>query len=183
VPITPEKLAGNWLVEMKMGDRKVEGSLHFALTAGVLVGTFTRSDGAEQELKDIELKGNEVAWDVEAGGGKQHSRATVDGTSMKGSVKRSSARRRSGQRGGGSGGDTADGDRPAEPSDGGAPPEGGGSGGSYGGRHGGGRRGGSGGGRGSGSSDITFVAYKSVPPVEVPAAPAAAPAPSPTPAH
>ena len=182
VPLTPAMLAGNWLVEMKMGTRTVEGSLHFALTSGVLVGTFTRSDGAEQELKDITIKGNEVAWDIEAGGGKQHSRGTVDGTSMKGTVKRSGARR-GGQRGGGGSpdGETGDGDRPSNPSDGGAPPEGSGGGGSYGGRHGGGRRGGGGGGRGgSGSSEITFVAYKSVPPVEVTGTP---PTASPTPAH
>jgi hypothetical protein len=175
-------LAGNWLVEMKMGTRTVEGSLHFALTSGVLVGTFTRSDGTEQELKDVEIKGNEVAWDVEGGGGKQHSRATVDGTSMKGTVKRSSARR-GGQRGGSGGGnpdgETGEGDRPANP-DGGAPPEGSSGGGSYGGRHGGGGRRGGGGGRGgSGSSEVTFVAYKSVPPVEVTGTPpAAAPTPS-----
>src|SRR4051812_38133391 len=103
VAVTPAMLAGNWLVDMKMGTRTVEGSLHFALTSGILVGTFTRSDGTEQELKDVEIKGNEVAWDIEAGGGKQHSRATVDGTSMKGTVKRSSARR-GGKRAGGGGG-------------------------------------------------------------------------------
>ena len=177
-------LAGNWLVQMKMGTRTVEGSLHFALTSGVLVGTFTHSDGTEQELKDVEIKGNEVAWDIESGGGKQHSRGTVDGTSMKGTVKRSSARR-GGQRGGGGGGnpdgETGDGDHPTNPSDGGAPPEGSSGGGSYGGRHGGGGRRGGGGGRGgSGSSEITFVAYKSVPPVEVTGAP---PAAAPTPGH
>ena len=85
---------------MKVGGRSVEGSLHFAVVSGVLTGTFTRSDGNEQELKNIEIKENAVAWDVEGGGGKQHAKATVEGSSMKGTLKRSGGGR--GGRGGGS---------------------------------------------------------------------------------
>ena len=163
-PVTPAMLAGNWLFEMKMGGRSVEGSLHFAVTSGVLAGTFTRSDGNEQELKNIEIKNNSVAWDVEGGGGKQHAKATVEGYSMKGTLKRSGGGR--GGRGGGSpGGETG------ESGNSDAPRESGG--GRRGGRGGGGRRGG-----GGTTTEITFIAYKSVPPVET-GAPAATPTPGP----
>ena len=167
VPVTPALLAGNWLFEMKMGGRSVEGSLHFAVTSGVLVGTFTRSDGNEQELKNIEIKENAVSWDVEGGGGKQHAKATVAGSSMKGTLKRSGGGR--GGRGGGSpDGEPGDSGNSDTPRDGGSAPSGGGR---RGGRGGGGRRGGAG-----GTGEITFIAYKSVPPVET-GAPAATPTP------
>jgi hypothetical protein len=162
VPVTPAMLAGNWLFEMKIGGRSVEGSLHFAVTSGVLVGTFTRSDGNEQELKNIEIKDNGVSWDVEGGGGKQHAKATVDGSSMKGTLKRSGGGR------GGRGGGSPDGET-GESGNSDAPRQGGG--GRRGGRGGGGRRGG-----GGGTTEITFSAYKSVPPVET-GAPAATPTP------
>ncbi|HEY6147206.1 MAG TPA: hypothetical protein VIZ69_05890 [Thermoanaerobaculia bacterium] len=167
--VTPAMLAGNWLFEMKVGGRSVEGSLHFAVAWGVLAGTFTRSDGNEQELKNIEIKGNQVAWDIEGTGGKQHAKGTVDGSSMKGTVKRTGGR---GGRGGGGNPDGEAGDPGGSdtPRDGGGTPSGGG--GRRGGRGGGGRRGG-----GGGTSEITFIAYKSVPPVET-----GAPAPTPTPA-
>jgi hypothetical protein len=155
-------LAGNWLFEMKVGGRSVEGSLHFAVTSGVLAGTFTRSDGNEQELKNIEIKDNIVAWDVEGGAGKQHAKAAVDGSSMKGTLKRSGGGR------GGRGGGSPDGET-GESGNSDAPREGGG--GRRGGRGGGGRRGG-----GGGTGEITFIAYKSVPPVET-GAPAATPTP------
>jgi len=164
-PVTPAMLAGNWLFEMKMGGRSVEGSLHFGVTSGVLVGTFTRSDGNEQELKNIEIKENVVTWDVEGGGGgKQHAKATVEGSSMKGTLKRSGGGR------GGRGGGNPDGET-GESGDSAPPREGGG--GRRGGRGGGGRRGGRG-----GTTEIAFIAYKSVPPVET-TAPPATPTPPP----
>ncbi|MDQ6894731.1 MAG: hypothetical protein M3167_18910 [Acidobacteriota bacterium] len=155
-PVTPAMLAGNWLFEVKMGGRSVEGSLHFAVTSGVLAGTFTRSDGNEQELKNIEIKENVVAWDVEGGGGKQHAKATVDGSSMKGTLKHSGGGR------GGKGGSSPNGETGDSGGDSaGAPSGGGGRRGGGGGRGGGGRRGG-----GGGTTEVTFIAYKSVPPVE-----------------
>jgi hypothetical protein len=167
VPVTPAMLAGNWLFEMKVGGKSVEGSLHFAVTSGVLAGTFTRSDGNEQELKNIEIKGNDVAWDVEGGSGKQHAKAKVEGSSMKGTLKRSGGGR------GGRGGGSPDGETGDSGNDGGGTPSGGG------GRRGG--RGGGGGGRrggGGGTTEITFIAYKSVPPVET-GAPLVTPTPAP----
>ena len=167
--VTPAALAGNWLFEMKAGGRSVEGSLHFAVVAGVLTGTFTRSDGHEQELRDIEIKGNEVAWDAEGAGGKQHARATVEGSSMKGTIQRSGGSR-GGRRGGGATPQGEGGDRGSDAPDDSPPPGGTGRGGGWGGR-GRGRRG-----PGGAAAEITFVAYKTVAPVET-----NVPAPTPTP--
>ena len=167
--VTQEDLAGNWYVEMKLGSRSVEGSLHFSIVSGVLAGSFTRGDGSEQELKNIKISGDEVSWDAEGTGGSQHAKGKVDGSSMKGTMKRAAARRSAS-----GSGDTPEGDGDSTP-----PPSGGGysGGGRRGGGGGGGRRGG-GGGRG-GSSEVTFTAYKSgEPPTGTPAA-VASPTPAP----
>jgi hypothetical protein len=169
--VTPEDLAGSWYVEMKFGTRSVEGSLHFSIVSGVLAGSFTRGDGAEQELKNIKISGDEVSWDAEGSGASQHAKGKIDGSSMKGTMKRVAVRRGSDGRGASGSGDSPEGEGDSPPPSGGGYAGGGGRRGGGGGRRGGGGRGGS-------SSEITFTAYKSgAAPAGTP--PAAPPSPSP----
>jgi hypothetical protein len=161
--VPPEALAGNWLLEVKMGSRTLEGGLHFANSKGVLVGSWTSADGNEYELKKISISGDQISWDVDGPSGSQHATGKIDGLSMKGTMKRAA-----GRRGDGSADPSGQGDSTGsgEPSRGGA--AGGRSGGGRGGR---GRRGGSGG----GGAGITWSAWKTL-------APAGESAPPPTPA-
>lgn len=153
--VSPQALVGNWLFEMKVGGRSIEGSLHFSVAGGILAGSLTSSEGGERELKNLEIKDDRVSWDMEGPGGPEHATGTVEGSSMKGTMKRTAARRGEG------------GDRSAPP------PAGGGMGRTGGGGRGGGR--GRSGGRDS--SEITWSAFKSVPPVET-GAPSATPTPA-----
>ena len=174
--VSPDALAGNWLLELKVGSRTLEGGLHFANTNGVLVGTWTSAEGDEYELKKISISGDEISWDVDGPSGSRHASGKIDGLSMKGTMKR--AARKRGDRDASA--DPPDRDPAGDSTE--PPPDaasGGRTGGGRGGRRGGGRRGGSSGGEG-----ITWSAYKTM---EAPAAPAPEtesaprPAPAPTP--
>ena len=174
--VSPDALAGNWLLELKVGSRTLEGGLHFANTNGVLVGTWTSAEGDEYELKKISISGDEISWDVDGPSGRRHASGKIDGLSMKGTMKR--AARKRGDRDASA--DPPDRDPAGDSTE--PPPDaasGGRTGGGRGGRRGGGRRGGSSGGEG-----ITWSAYKTM---EAPAAPAPEnesaprPAPAPTP--
>ncbi|MEO8191219.1 MAG: hypothetical protein ABI682_12835 [Acidobacteriota bacterium] len=154
-----EALAGYWLFEMKTGGRTIEGSLHFQVEKGMLVGTFTGHDGNERELSNLTLKADAVAWDFEGAAGRQHADGKIDGSSMKGRMKRAARSRNGGETPGT--GDTADTPDPQDRPRGSGESGGGGRGG--GGRRGGG--GGRGGRRGSGGGsravDVTWSAYRS----------------------
>ena len=163
--VPPEALAGNWLLEVKMGSRTLEGGLHFANSKGDLVGSWTSAEGNEYELKKISIAGNEISWDVDGPSGSQHASGKIDGLSMKGTMKRAAGRQggRDGSAGPSGQGDAAGGS--------GERPRGGGGGGrSGGGRGGRGRAGGSGGG-----AETTWSAWKTL-------TPAGESVPSPTPA-
>lgn len=147
-PLTPEAIVGTWLFAMKMGDRSIEGRLHFTAEAGVPAGSLTGSDGNERELSNIKIEGDRISWDIAGQRVTQHAEGTVSGSSMKGTIKT----KMTGGRGGGRGRDT-DGDS----DDGARPPSGGG------GYRGGGRgRGRSG--SGGGAREITWSAFKTVAP-------------------
>lgn len=165
VPVSA--LVGNWLFEIKMGSRTVEGSLHFTNGNGVVAGTWTSAEGNEYELKDIRIKGNVVSWTGDGPGGTQAASGTIDGTSMKGTMKRA-ARRRNGDGSSGSSGSSGGSDDAPPPSDGDTTPRGGG-------RRGGGRGSGR---RGGSTSTVTWSAFKSV----GESGESKAPSPSPTPA-
>ncbi len=136
--VPPKALVGNWLLEVKIGSRNVEGGLHFANSNGVLVGTETSAEGNEFELKKISIAGDRVSWDVDGSAGSQYVTGKIDGLSMKGAPA---------EEGGGR-------DRSAGASDDPSP------GGSPGGRSGGGRAGHGRGrsGSGGGSAEITWSA-------------------------
>lgn len=142
--VKPEALAGNWLFEMKVGGRSVEGSIHFTVVAGVLAGSLTHSDGNERELSNIKLDGDRISWDLGGERAGQHAEGTIAGGSMKGTMKWKRSAGGRGSRGHGSDEDSEE-----------APPP---AGGFRGGRGRGGGRGGSGG----RSSEITWTAYKTV---------------------
>jgi hypothetical protein len=167
--VSPEALAGNWLLEVKVGSRTLEGGLHFANSKGVLAGTWTSADGNEYELKKISIDGDQISWDVDGPSGSQHATGKIDGLAMKGTMKR--AARRRGDRSG-----SADGSGQGDPTgDSGEPPRdgatGGRSGGGRGGRGGGGRRGGTG-----AATGITWSAWKTMPPAGESAPPPPPPA-------
>ena len=151
--VKPEAIVGYWLVETRVGEQSIEGKLHFTYEGGILAGSLTGPDGNSQELTDIVIDGSKISWDA----GNLHSEGTVDGMSMKGKSKRVARRRQEGESDGDSGS-----------SGGGSPVRGGGG---RGGRMGG-RRGG-----GGAAREITWSAYKTVPPSESPAIP---PAPTPS---
>ncbi len=163
VPVSA--LVGNWLFEIEMGTRTVEGSLHFTNANGVVAGTWTSAEGNEYELKDIRIQGNVISWTGDGPAGSQVASGTIDGTSMKGTMKRA-ARRGSGDGSTGSSGSGSRGgsDDAAPAPDGDAVSRGGGR------RGGGGGRGG--GRRASANSKVTWSAYKSAP-----ESPAASPTP------
>ena len=134
---------------VERGGRSVEGWLHFALNSGILVGSLTGADNNPREISKITLKGDKISWLVESDFGNESYEGTLKGSSMEGTLKVS---RGGGRRGGGSEGQQ------------GSPGRAGG------GRRGGGGRGGGGGGGAAGQ--VTWRAFRSVPP---------APSPSPEP--
>jgi hypothetical protein len=148
------RISGDWQLAVERGGRSVEGWLHFALNAGILVGSLTGADNNPREISKITLKGDKISWLVESDSGKESYEGTLKGSSMEGTLKVS--RGGGGRRGGGSEGQE------------GSP-----------GRAGGGRRGGggrSGGGGGGTTGQITWRAFRSVP-----SAPAPSPEPARTP--
>jgi len=149
--VSPDALAGNWLLAVQLGGRTVEGSLHFSVIHGVLAGTWTSADGREFELSKIAIDGDGVSWESDGPAGRMAASGKIDGSSMKGTMKRVAR---------------AKGDSGSAGSN--PPPDGetAGNGDSTGGGGRGGRgRGGRGGrGRGgSGASTVTWTAFKSIP--------------------
>ena len=140
------RISGDWQIAVERGGRSIEGWLHFALNSGILVGSLTGADNNPREISKISMKGDRISWLVDSDSGKESYEGTLKGSSMEGTLRVS--------RGGGGGG-------------------GGSSGRSGGGRRGGGGRGGGGGGGGGGSGQVTWRAFRSVPP-------ALAPSPEPT---
>ena len=172
--VKPDEIVGNWLLAVQMGNRTIEGSLHFSVERGVLAGTWTSADGREFELSKIAIDGDGVSWESDGPAGRMRASGKVDGSSMKGTMKRAPRSRDSA---GGSAGSSGSGSADGSGSSGAPPPSDGDSSGSSG-RGGRGRMGGRGGrgGRGGSSGNVTFTAYKSAPPLEAPV-----PAPTPTP--
>ena len=147
---TAARIAGDWQVAVERGGQSVEGWLHFALNSGILVGSLTGADNNPREVSKITLRGDKISWTVQGDTVKESYSGTLKGSSMEGTL--TISRGGGGRRGGGSEGQE------------------GSSGRSGGGRRGGGRRGGGGGGGSSGQ--VTWRAFRSVPP---------APSPSPEP--
>jgi hypothetical protein len=146
---TAARISGDWQMAVERGGQSVESWVHFALNSGILVGSLTGADNNPREVSKITLRGDKISWVVQGDTVKESYSGTLKGSSMEGTL--SVSRGGGGSRGGGSGQDSS-------------------SGRSGGGRRGGGRRGGGGG--GGSSSQITWRAFRSVPP---------APAPSPEP--
>jgi len=147
---TAARISGDWQVAVERGGQSVEAWLHFALNSGILVGSLTGADNNPREISKITLRGDKISWVVQSDTAKESYSGTLKGSSMEGTL--TVSRGGGGRRGGGSEGQE------------------GSSGRSGGGRRGGGRRGGGGGGGSSGQ--VTWRAFRSVPP---------APAPSPEP--
>jgi uncharacterized membrane protein YgcG len=144
VPISPQQLAGDWLVETKIRGEAAEERLHFALINGILAGSVIGPDGNAQELSKLEIDKDKLSWNVESDSQTERIEATVEGTSMKGTIKVERHRNQEDESGSGR-------------SSGGSPWGG------RGGARGGGRFGGHGGGgwHGRSSNDkIKFTAYK-----------------------
>ncbi len=148
------RISGDWQVAIERGGHSTEGWLHFALSAGELVGSLTGPDNNPHEISKIVLKGDKISWRIENEFAKETYEGKLKGSSMEGTMRVS---RSGGRPGGGPEGEEGSGGRS----------------GGYGGRRGGGGRGG--GGRGSGAaSQITWRAFRSVQQITP------APAPEPT---
>ena len=151
--VAPEALAGDWMLETRVGDQSREGKLHFSVTGGVLAGSVFDADGNSREMKNITLNDGKIAWEA----GSQKFEGTAGSLAMKGTVGRAARKGRQGGQGsqGGQGGDE-EGESGSSGSSSGH-----GGGGGYGrgghGSHGGGRGGG-----GSSAQKVTWSAYKSV---------------------
>jgi hypothetical protein len=151
---TAARISGDWQVAVERGGQSVESWLHFGLNSGVLVGSLTGADNNPREISKITLRGDKISWIVQGDTVKESYAGTLKGSSMEGTLTVS--------RGGG-------GTRRGGGSDG----QEGSSGRSGGGRRGGGGRGGGrGGGGGGAAGQVTWRAFRSVPP---------APSPSPEP--
>jgi len=153
---TAARISGDWQIAVERGGQTSEGWLHFALSAGILVGSLTGDDKNPREISKITLKGDKISWRIEGDAVRETYEGTLEGSSMKGTLKRS---RGGSRRGGGSEG---------EEGSSGSGRGGGGSGGRRGGRGGGG--GGRGGGGGGSTGAVTWRAFRSVPPATVPSA-------------
>ena len=141
---TAARISGDWQVAVERGGQTIEGWLHFALNSGILVGSLTGADNNPREISKITLRGDKISWIVESDSRKESYSGTLKGSSMEGTL--SVSRGGGGRRGGDSGGQE------------------GSSGRSGGGRRGGGGRGGRGGGGGGTSGQVTWRAFRSVPP-------------------
>ena len=140
---TASRISGDWQVAVERGGQAIEGWLHFALNAGVLVGSLTGADNNPREISKITLRGDKISWLVESDSRRESYSGTLKGSSMEGTL--TVSRGGGGRRGGGSDGQE------------------GSSGRSGGGRRGGGR-GGRGGGGGGAPSPVPWRAFRSVPP-------------------
>lgn len=145
--VAPEALAGDWMLETRVGDQSREGKLHFSVTGAVLAGSVFDADGNSHEMENITLKDGKISWQA----GSQKFEGTAGSIAMKGTVSRAARQGRQGREGGDEEGESGSG----------ASSSGRGGGGGY----GRGGHGGHGGGRGGGSSapKVTWSAYKSVP--------------------
>jgi len=150
------RISGDWQFAIDRGGRTAEGWLHFASSAGELVGSLTGPDNTPREISKITLKGDKISWQIAGESRTEHYEGTLKGASMDGTLKIS--RGGGGRRGGGAEGEEGSGSGRT-----GGPPGGG-----YGGRRGGG---GGGGGRGgaAGSGQVNWRAFRSVQATPVPA--------------
>jgi hypothetical protein len=69
LPATPDpagakKLSGDWVFAMKVGDRDVDGKLHFTDDGGAVAGSFTATGGESIDLADIRVSKDEFAWTI-----------------------------------------------------------------------------------------------------------------------
>ncbi len=152
LPETPDpggakKLTGEWVFAMKVGDREVDGKLHFTYEGGSVAGSFTGTGGESTELADIRVSKDEFAWTIP---GDRETEVLTGAFASDGTLSGKMAlirKQASGQSpdGGGSSGEGG--------GTGGQSPSGYGSGG---GRHG--HHGGGGGHRGNGSRTATWTA-------------------------
>ena len=144
---TAARIGGDWQVAVERGGQTIEAWLHFALNSGILVGSLTGADNNPREISKITLRGDKISWVVQGDTVKESYSGTLKGSSMDGTL--TVSRGGNGRRGGG-----------------GSQGQDGSSGRSGGGRRGGGRRGGGGGGGSSGQ--VTWRAFRSVPPEPAP---------------
>jgi hypothetical protein len=63
-PAGAKKLSGEWVFAMKVGDRDVDGKLHFSYDGASVAGSFMATGGESIELADIRVSKNEVAWTI-----------------------------------------------------------------------------------------------------------------------
>src|SRR5215467_8825081 len=124
VAAVASRISGDWQFALDRGGRSLEGWLHFALSAGELVGSLTGPDNNPREISKIRLKGDKITWQVASESRTETYEGTLKGSSMEGTLK--IGRGTGGRKGGGSEGDEGSGR----------------TGGGYGGRRGGGGRGG-----------------------------------------
>jgi hypothetical protein len=144
------RISGDWQFAVERGGRSLEGWLHFAVSAGELVGSLTGPDNNPREISKIALKGDKISWQIASESRTEHYEGTLKGSSMEGTLK---IGRGSGGRRGGSEGEEGSGR----------------TGGGYGGRRGGGGGGHGGGGGGASPGQVTWRAFRSVPVTPAPA--------------
>jgi len=63
-PAGAKRLSGDWVFAMKVGDRDVDGRLHFTWDRGAVAGSFTATGGETTELADIRVSKDEFAWTI-----------------------------------------------------------------------------------------------------------------------
>ncbi len=56
--------AGDWVFTMKVGDREIDGKLHFSYDSSLLTGSLTDIGGGVRELSDIRVSKDRVAWKI-----------------------------------------------------------------------------------------------------------------------
>src|SRR5438132_3767238 len=76
---TAARISGDWQVAVERGGQSVEGWLHFALNAGVLVGSLTGADNNPREISKITLRGDKISWVVDRDSGKESYEGTLKG--------------------------------------------------------------------------------------------------------
>ena len=90
------RISGDWQFAMDRGGQTIEGWLHFASSAGELVGSLTGPDNNPREITKIALKGDKISWQIAGESRTERYEGTLKGSSMEGTLKMSAASRRGG---------------------------------------------------------------------------------------
>jgi hypothetical protein len=87
-PAAAAAIAGEWGVQLKMGDHTEEAVLRFTYDRRALAGSLTVAGREATDLSNLGLSNGRISFDLEDNRGAMQARGVVDGEIMSGTMKR-----------------------------------------------------------------------------------------------